>query len=384
SLGSGVIIDPRGYILTNEHVLWRASRVRAALSDGRVFEAEVVGVDPRSDLAVLKVESERPLPAVALGDDTDLLFGETVIAIGNSYGLSNSVTTGVLSAVKRSIRAGDRIYSDFIQTDASINPGNSGGALLNVEGELIGINTAVLGEGLGIGFAIPAGRARKVFDDLIRYGEVRAVWLGLDVKDLSDREFADLAWPSDAEGAGGAVAIASPGAPVRRVYAGGAAEKARLTAGDLVTRLGAEKISSRTDFETAASRLKAGDKVAITYRRGSAERQAELVATEFPAELAEDYLADRVGLECAEISAGIRQRVAGLPPDGVIVTQVRNRSRGFFSGLEPGDIVRGIDQLPVKDMAGLRRAVPRLVGRDAVLLRVVRGRYQYRVTIDLT
>jgi serine protease Do len=384
SLGSGVIIDPRGYILTNEHVVWRASRASVTLSDKRRFDAEVVGVDPRSDLAVLKIEASEPLPAVTPGSSSDLLIGETVIAIGNPYGLSNTVTTGVLSAVKRSVKAGDRVYSDFIQTDASINPGNSGGALLNIEGALIGINTAILGEGQGIGFAIPMDRARRVFEDLVRYGEVRVAWLGLEVKDLDDREYAAMSGAEGVPDAGGAVSVPAPGVQVRRVYPASPAEKAGLSAGDLITRLGDDSIASRTDFETALLRFKSGDRVPMAWRKGTARRDAVLAATDFPPDLAEDYLADQIGIEVSDIGAELRQKYRGLPLDGVIVTRVRNRSRAYFRGLEQGDILRGIYDQPVKDVLSLKRAVPRMVGRAAVLLKVMRGRYQYNVTVDMS
>ena len=384
SLGSGVIIDPRGYILTNEHVVWHASRVDVILSDKRKFEAEVVGTDPRSDLAVLRIQTPESLPAIKPGRSSDMLIGETVIAIGNPYGLSNTVTTGVVSAVKRSIKAGDRVYSDFVQTDASINPGNSGGALLNIEGELIGVNTAILGEGQGIGFAIPVDRARKVFDDLVRYGEVRTAWIGLDVRDLTDRSYAALLGRDAVQDSGGAVSVPAPGVQVRRVYPVSPAEKAGLEAGDLVTRLGDDAITSRTDFDTVISRFKSGDRIDLSWRKAGADRRAELVATEFPVELSVDYLADQIGLEVSDIPAATRQRNPHLPPDGVVVTRVRNRSRAYFCGFEQGDILRGIFDQPVKDMNGLKLAVPRIVGRDAVLLKVVRGRFQYHVTVDLT
>jgi len=383
SLGSGVVIDPRGYILTNEHVLWKASRVHAVLADRRKFDAEIIGVDPRSDLAVLKIEADGNLPAATLGTSSDLLIGETVIAIGNPYGLSNTVTTGVVSALKRSIKAGDRVYSDFIQTDASINPGNSGGALLTIEGELIGINTAILGEGQGIGFAIPVDRARKVFDDLVRYGEVRVAWLGLDVRDLNDRSYAALLTPGADQAAKGAVSVPAPGVQVRRIYAGSPAEAAGLAAGDLVTQVGQEAISSRTDFETAVSKYKSGDRVTLTYLKGTSERHAVLGTTDFPPALAEDYLADQVGIDVSDIPLALSQQYPGLPREGVIVTRVRVRSQAYYHGLEEGDILRAIDSRLVKDMQSLKKAIPYIVGRDAVLLRVVRGRYQYPVTIEL-
>ena len=383
SLGSGVVIDPRGYILTNEHVLWRASRILVLLSDRRTFEASIFGIDPRSDLAVLKIESDAPLAAADLGTSSDLMIGETVIAIGNPYGLSNTVTTGVLSATRRSMKVGDRVYSDFVQTDAPISPGSSGGALLSIEGKLIGINTAILAEGSGISFAIPVDRARKVFDDLLRYREVRVAWLGLDVRNLTDAAFAALDDPEATIEGGGAISVPAPGVSVRRVYAGSPADAAGVAAGDLVTKIGTQEINSRTDFETVVSNLKPNDRVQLGFRRAGSDREATVKATDFPSALAEEYLADQIGLELGDIPASLRQKYPTLPQDGVIVMNVRSRSRGYFSGLERGDVLRGINNLPVPDMSSLRRVVPLLLGRDAVVLKVVRGRNQYNVTVGL-
>ncbi|MBF0549354.1 MAG: trypsin-like peptidase domain-containing protein, partial [Deltaproteobacteria bacterium] len=171
SLGSGVIVDgKKGFVLTNYHVVVRATKITVALGQDRTLEATVVGVDPDTDLAVVKVNSPKPLPSIAMGNSDDLMIGETAIAIGNPFGLSHTVTVGVISALHRSFRTGDRTYHDFIQTDASINPGNSGGPLLNIDGELVGITTAIYSQAEGIGFAIPINKARRITKDLIAYG----------------------------------------------------------------------------------------------------------------------------------------------------------------------------------------------------------------------
>jgi len=188
SLGSGVIIDgKRGYILTNEHVLLRTGKITVVLKDEREFEAEVVGADPDHDIAVLRIVSKDKLPDVAMGNSNDILTGETVIAIGNPFGFENTVTTGVISAQGRTVRTDERVYRNFIQTDASINPGNSGGPLLNINGELVGINTAIYAKAQGIGFAIPINKAKRVIDDLIKYGEVQQAWIGISVQDMDGR-----------------------------------------------------------------------------------------------------------------------------------------------------------------------------------------------------
>ena len=188
SLGSGVIIDgQRGFILTNAHVVEKTGTIRVVLNDQEEYAAQVVGADPDSDLAVLRIESKTPLPAIDMGDSDNLMIGETVIAIGNPFGFSHTVTTGVISALNRSFRIDDRVFQDFIQTDASINPGNSGGPLLNINGELVGINTAIYAKAQGIGFAIPINKAKRIINDLIRYGEVIPAWIGITVQDIDKR-----------------------------------------------------------------------------------------------------------------------------------------------------------------------------------------------------
>jgi len=188
SLGSGVIIDgSRGLILTNAHVVQRASTIKVVLQDEREFEARLIGADPDSDLAVLKIDSKEALPAIPMGDSDDLMIGETVIAIGNPFGFSHTVTTGVISALNRSVRSEDRVLQDFIQIDASINPGNSGGPLLNITGELIGINTAIYAKAQGIGFAIPIRKARRIVADLVQFGEVKQAWIGVLAQDIDER-----------------------------------------------------------------------------------------------------------------------------------------------------------------------------------------------------
>src|SRR3954471_24708886 len=179
SLGSGLIIDRNGIVVTNAHVIEGASRITVTLLDGRELEADLLGLDRDADIAVLKVKVSG-LPALPLGRSSDLMIGETVVAIGNPFGLSNTVTTGVLSAVGRTVPSerGERLFTDFLQTDASINPGNSGGPLVNILGDVIGINSAIISGATGIGFAIPAARARRVIDDLLRFGELQPLWTG--------------------------------------------------------------------------------------------------------------------------------------------------------------------------------------------------------------
>ena len=370
-LGSGVLVDPQGYVLTNEHVVLRASRITVRLSDGRRLPADVVGTDPSSDLAVLRIDPGPGVAVAAMGRSSDLLVGEAVIALGNTDGTSLNVTTGVVSALKRSVRAGDRTYNDFVQTDASIHRGNSGGALLNIRGEMIGISTAILSEVPSVGYAIPVDRARKVLEDLIRFGEVRPAWLGLALR-------------STGEGASSQGGALTPGAAVRRVYPASPAEKGGLVAGDVVVRLAGTPVGSREDFDAVVRRLKVGEAMEVVIDRGGAPRSLLLVAATFPPSMSDLFLDDVLGVEVTDISRSLRLQFPQLPPDGVIVSSVRARSRAAATGLEEGDVIRRINNFPVHDMADLREAVPRVVGRSSLLLKVARGRFNHYVTIDLS
>src|SRR5262245_7267285 len=235
SLGSGVIVDPDGTILTNVHVVLRGSRIHVTIADGRELDATPVGADADSDIAVLRVKAGGRLPAVSLGTSSDLMIGETVIAIGNPFGLSHTVTTGVVSAVGRSLHDEERTYTDFVQTDASINPGNSGGPLLNIRGELIGINTAIYGKAQGIGFAIPVDRARRVMRDLVAFGEVRRPWTGLVVQDLTP----DLAQHFGAR----------HGVVVAEVEPDGPAARAGVVRGEVIVRVDGREVGSRAGVD---------------------------------------------------------------------------------------------------------------------------------------
>ena len=233
SLGSGVIIDgKRGFILTNQHVILKSKTITVGLKDGREFKAQIVGADPDSDLAVLRISSPKALPDITMGDSSNLMIGETVIAIGNPFGFSNTVTTGVISATNRSIRTEGMVYHDFIQTDASINPGNSGGPLLNINGELIGVNTAIYAKAQGIGFAIPINTAKRIVSDLIRYGEVIPAWIGITVQDID----ADLARYLKAS--------AIKGVLVKKAEKSGPAGKAGIREGDIILSIKTRDIIS--------------------------------------------------------------------------------------------------------------------------------------------
>jgi serine protease Do len=356
SLGSGVLVDPDGTILTNVHVVLRASRIRVTLADGREFDAELQGADADSDIAVLKVKASG-LPHIAFGTARDLMIGETVIAIGNPFGLSHTVTTGVVSAVGRSIRSEDHTYTDFIQTDASINPGNSGGPLLNIEGALIGINTAIYGKAQGIGFAIPVDRARRVMGELLSYGEVRRPWSGLVVQPLTP----DLARHFQAR-RGVVVLEVEPDSPGAR---------AGIARGDLILRVDGHDVTSPDEFEQRVADHAEGERIRLDTRRDDAERAVELRATAFPSERADELAWSRLGIE------------AGEDGDGLVVRKVRPESPAARIGVARGDRLLGLGGTPVRTRAELRRQVIELRAARSILLSIGRGPYRYNVNVPL-
>src|SRR5258706_2509285 len=285
SLGSGFVWSSDGIIVTNNHVVEGASRITVNFQDGSQMPAKLLGVDPDSDLAVLRVDTKK-LTAAPIGISSDLMIGETVVAVGNPFGLSGSVTTGVVSTLVRSVpsKEAGRTFTDFIQTDASINPGNSGGPLLNIEGKVIGINVAIYAQGQGIGFAIPVDRARKVIQDLLRYGQVHSAWIGAVTATLT---------PEEAKRIGTRV---SHGALVARVFGGSPAQVAGLKAGDVITSVTGKAVDSREAFSTFTATLPSGRAIAITYSRDGASHTASLSPTDPPGDLGLRILREVAGL----------------------------------------------------------------------------------------
>ncbi len=362
SLGSGVVIDRDRHVLTNEHVVARADKIRVTLADGREFEATLVGADPIHDLAVLHIETEDDVPWVAPGRSEDLMVGEPVIAIGNPFGLSNTVTTGVVSAVNRSFRSDDRIFHGFLQTDASINPGNSGGPLLSAAGELIGINTAIYGGAQGIGFAIPIDDARRVVGELIARGEVAPVWVGVDLQDLDPELAAVMQLPERLVGA-----------LVSRVRSDGPAADSGLARGDVVTRVEGTPVRSAREFYEVLERSTAGQTLEITALRDDRERTLRIRTAEIPAAVLAELAEQLLGMRLRSGDAG-----------GLVVETVRPGSGAARIGIEPGDLILGINGKALQDESALRRSVLDLRGRARALVVVQRGRGRYHVTVPLS
>jgi Do/DeqQ family serine protease len=361
SLGSGVIVSPDGYVLTNNHVIERGTRFRVGLLDGRELIAKVVGSDPSSDLAVLKLETKEKLPYVPMGRSDDLLIGETVIAIGNPFGLSHTVTTGVVSAVHRSFRNGDRTLFDFIQTDASINPGNSGGPLLDIDGRLVGINTAILGDrNAGIGFAIPIDRARRIAEDLIAHGEVREGYLGVAVEDLPARDGAR-------EGSSGGVVVTSvdPGSP---------GEQAGVRKGDQVESIEGDPIQSAEEFRFRVRDLAIGGVARLELGRGKARLSASVTAAEMGPARIEALVQRRVGIELGD------ERIQGAAV--VVVRRVTRSSPAAQVGLRAGDLVREVNSREIGTVEQFRRAAARARRSGQLVLLVQRGYAAERIAFD--
>lgn len=356
-LGSGVIIDPSGIIVTNDHVIRGASEIHVVLADGRQVDAEVIGSDSDTDLAVLKVNVKGALPAAKLGTSADLMIGESVVAIGSPLGLKKTVTVGVVSALGRTIKNEDRVFNDFIQTDASINPGNSGGPLMNIDGEVIGINSAIIASAQNIGFAIPADKVRRIVTELTQFGKVRPAWVGLDVQPLSLELSRRLGWDR------------TFGALINTVDEGSPAQTAGFQRGDIVTQVGSTQIENADDLRSRLRGVTAKSPVSMKVFRGGQELAIELTPIEFPQKLVDSTVWDRLGLRLK-------------PGTGaMVITAVRPGTAASRVGLEPGDAVVRVNQLPVGTADAFREAIIQARGKQSVLLLVKRGARGYYLTL---
>jgi len=359
ALGSGLIIDPQGVVLTNAHVIEGASKIVVTTRDGRELEADVLGADSDADLAVLKVQAKN-LPAIPLGRSADLLMGETVVAIGNPFGLSHTVTTGVLSARGRAVPSenGEARYTDFLQTDATINPGNSGGPLVNLAGQVIGINTAII-QGTGIGFAIPADRAQRVVDDLLRFGALQPLWTGLRLESLD---------PELARREGLPVAR---GVLVVKVFPDSPAARAGVAVGDVLVAADGKPLAAREELTTAFSSLAPGTAIKVDVRRGARSFALALVAERPPRGR---------GLEVLDGALGLKVTRDGR---GLIVDDVARGSLAERAGLEPGDRVLAANGQRLSDAEQLGLEVLRALDRGSLFLVVGRGRFAYNLNLPL-
>lgn len=372
SLGSGVIIDgQRGLILTNAHVIRQAGTIKIVLMDEREFEAKIVGADPDSDLAVLKIDAKDSLPAVAMGNSDDLMIGETVIAIGNPFGFSHTVTTGVISAVNRSIRTEERVFNDFVQIDASINPGNSGGPLLNINGDLIGVNTAIYAKAQGIGFAIPIGKARRIVADLVAYGEVKQAWTGIIAQELTEHTARYLNAP------------ARRGAMVRAVEPESPAQRAGVQEGDVLVAVGSRKIGSLDDYLAATRSAAAGETLDLELWRGGKTRSVTLKTAIYPIERADQLAWNLLGVRVEELTAKNRRDYRIASREGVVVTEVKPNSHLARIGARPGDVIRQIDDVGIAGREDFQKTIVKFRQKSSLVLLIQRADQGYYVTVTL-
>jgi Do/DeqQ family serine protease len=341
--GSGVIVDAaRGYVLTNHHVIKEADQVIVTLKDRRQFQAKLIGSDPGTDIAVLQIEAQK-LTAVDFGDSDQMTVGDYVIAIGNPFGLGQTVTSGIVSALGRTGLSIEG-YEDFIQTDASINPGNSGGALVNLRGELIGINTAIIGPSggnVGIGFAVPSNMARAVMSQIVRYGEVKRGRLGIEMAEIT---------PDMARKLGVATL---DGAVITVVQNGSPAEKAGLKEGDIVVAMNNRPIRTPAEFRTRLGLTPVGDEVELRVQRGTDTRVLRVRIAE-PQQIGGgegQALPQLPGMRVVEIERGspLYERIQGL-----IVAGVQPNSRAWQAGFRPGDVIYAVNRRRVRTYAELQ------------------------------
>jgi serine protease Do/serine protease DegQ len=360
SAGSGVIVDAKnGYVITNHHVVDNAKEIEVVLRDNRNLKATVVGSDQGTDIAVLKLANPGALTQLAFGNSDQVQVGDFVVAIGNPFGLQSTVTSGIVSALGRSGITQDG-YEDFIQTDASINPGNSGGALINLKGELIGINSAIFsnsGGNIGIGFAIPANIAKSIMSQLLQYGKVRRGILGVSISDFS------------AETAKAYGIDAREGALVQEVVPGSAAEKAGMAVGDVIVSVDGEEISSASDLRTTIGLKRSGDQVKIDVLREGKRRS--LTAKLDEREAAEQVGADEIhpGLEGADL-ANYDGSGGNFNGPAVQVTAVEPESPAAARGVRPNDIIVAVNRTRVRTVAELQKAASQ---QSLLILSIRRG-----------
>ena len=372
SLGSGFIISKDGYIFTNNHVVEKADKIVVKLSSGKEYDATVKGRDKNTDIALLKIEPEDDLPIVKLGDSSKLRVGDWVIAIGNPFGLSQTVTAGIVSAKGRVIGAGP--YDDFIQTDASINPGNSGGPLFSLNGEVIGINTAIVAQGQGIGFAIPIDIAKDILPNLRTKGKVVRGWLGVSVQGITEDIAESLGLKT------------TEGALVSNVFKGDPAEKAGIKTGDVIVEIDGQIVRNTHELIVIVAGVTVGDKVKIKVLRDGKQKNFTVKVTERPetkelAEMKHEENGKYFGMTVQEITPEIAEHL-GLPNvTGVIIAQVKRGGPADEAGIQTGDIIRQINRSKVSSLKEYRSVMSRAVSGDSVLVLIQRGKSKFFAVI---
>ena len=362
-IGSGFIVESNGTILTNYHVVDGSQKLVVKLADGKDYEAKVIGKDQKSDIAVVKIEAGRELPAVSLGDSDRLEVGEWVMAIGNPFGLDHTVTSGIISAKGRNIGQGP--YDNFIQTDASINPGNSGGPLINLRGEVIGINTAIFsqsGGNVGIGFAIPSNSVKELLPQLRDKGKVVRGFIGTSVQRVSP-EIADSLGLNTARGA-----------LVADMVKGGPAERAGVKTGDVIVEFDRKPIKDSADLPSAVARVTPGTSVQLKIARDGKEMSLPIIVGEMKeTEVATTAQAGELGLTVQPLTPQLAENLGIERGEGLVISAVTPGSNAEEAGLRSGDVITEINRQPVKNLADYKRELARNEKAKSVLFLVRRG-----------
>jgi len=361
SLGSGVLFDPRGYIVTNEHVVHRASKIEVTLKDRSTYSGRLISTDHTRDLAVIKISRPRSFPVAALNRREPLMIGETAIAVGNPFGFEHTVTVGVVSAVDRNVRVkGQVVMQNLIQTDASINPGNSGGALLDINGDLIGINTAVRSGAEGIGFAIPVTELRQALVDLLDFRRLSKVWIGLGLVGLVNRNTNEPV-----------------GLRVMRIQPGSPAEKAELKYGDIITRLNGKKCIEVLAFEIDVLEAEVGRQLVFEGYREGKPLKVTVTLAQIPMPDPNVVIAGRLGLKVEEPSRADALRLGIDPNGGVVVTAVAQNSPAAAAAVKVGDVITLFANFRVADPETLATGLARVASGEQVRVLIIREGAKY-------
>jgi len=360
--GSGVIVDPKGYILTNYHVVAGADKLAVRLFDGRELKGTVQGTDSKTDLAVVHVEA-KDLPLAVLGDSDKIQVGEWAIAIGSPFGLEETVTVGVISAKGRT-GLGTGTYEDFIQTDASINPGNSGGPLVNIEGEVIGINAMIISPGQGIGFAIPINLAKSIMEELIKTGKIIRPWVGIGLQDLTPELMNNFNVKE------------KEGALISQIYEGSPAEKADLKTGDIIIQIDGKKIKDSQDVVREVLKRQVGQKILFEVIRDGKHAEVAVITAQMPSELGEQRPArpakEWFGLRVSMVTPDIAKQLGLAKAEGVIIEGVEMGSAAQDAGLRKGDVILEVNRKRIKDENDYRDAMEKVKPDQAILLLISR------------
>ena len=376
SLGSGVIVDPSGIALTNAHVVERATEIELVTAEGKKHKAKIVGVDKRTDLAVLRLQGGGPYPAAVLGDSDKVKVGDWVLAIGSPFGLQQTVTAGIISAKGRSIGQGP--FDDFLQTDAAINPGNSGGPLVNMSGEVVGINSAILsrsGGNVGIGFSIPSNMAKRIYTELVARGKITRGWLGVSIQPLT---------PELAKSFG----LKEPkGVLIADVVKDSPADKAGMVSGDVLMEFDGKKVDAPQDLQKIVAVTAPGKGVPIKVWREKGEKTLEIKVGETPEDTAQLEPAGKsktlLGLETRAITPEIARQLNLRTTEGVVVARVEEEGPAAEAGLQRGDVIREINRQRIRSAQDYERATQGLKSGDRVTVLLQRGQQSLYVAFTV-